>query len=236
MLLSRTDRDSAHMHVHWVAGLKKYCRHHASHLCRLVLNALEMAEEKYGVDIQPPLPHYDTIVYLSQYDKASVPVGLSVPLSDIVNQFDKGIVGQDQRVVAADHDCRAEKKLPSVTNRMNITETAGEYLYSGGPNGLGRIFVSVHNSTTDPSTGLKNIANAYKVLINLSREPRSTPDEQFVQPLPYHVHFETDGGTDHRATIFQTRLHILVFFIGNMDTLVETRSCPGILYLNTCKR
>ena len=100
---------------------------------------------------------------------------------------------------------------PSITNRMNITETAAKLLYSGGPNGLGRIFVLVHNATTNHSTGLKNIANAYEVLINLSRKSRSAPDGQFVQPLPYRVHFETDGGTDHRATLFQTRLHILVF-------------------------
>ena len=94
---------------------------------------------------------------------------------------------------------------------MNTTETAGKSLYSGGPNGLGCIFVLVHNETTYPSTGLKNIANAYKVLINLSRKSRSVPDDQFVQTLPYRVHFETDGGTDHRDTLFQTRLNILVF-------------------------
>ena len=41
--------------------------------------------------------------------------------------------------------------IPSITNRMNITETSGESLYIGGPNGLGRIFVLVYNATTDPS-------------------------------------------------------------------------------------
>ena len=51
-------------------------------------------------------------------------------------------------------------------NRMNITETAGEFIYSGGTNGLGSIFVLVHNATTDPSTGLKYIENSYEVLIN----------------------------------------------------------------------
>ena len=100
--------------------------------------------------------------------------------------------------------------VPSVTNRMNITETAGEYLFSGGPNGLGRIFVLVHNTTTDPSTGPRHIVNVYEVLINLSRKSRSAPDDQFVHPLPYRLHFETHGGLSHRDIIFQNILHILV--------------------------
>ena len=110
--------------------------------------------------------------------------------------------------------------VPSVTNHINITETTGKLIYSGGPNGLGRIFVSVHNATTNPSTGIKHIENGYEVLINLSIKSRSAPDDQFVQPLTYRMHFETDGGTYHRATIFQTRLHILVFFLLETWTLL----------------
>ena len=127
--------------------------------------------------------------------------------------------------------------VPSVTNRMIMTETAGESLYSGGPNGLGRIFVSVHNETTNPSTGFKHIANSYEVLINLSRKSRSAPDDQLVQPLPYYVYFETDGDTYHRAMLFSNQISYLgLFMIGNMDTLVTTRGCPGLSDLNTCRR
>ena len=104
MLLLRTYRDIDHPHVHWVTGLKKYLRNHASHLCRLIVNDLEMDKEKYGVYIQPLLPHYDVIVYLGQYEKSSVPVGRSVPLTAVGNQSDRGTVGQDQRVVTADYD------------------------------------------------------------------------------------------------------------------------------------
>ena len=127
--------------------------------------------------------------------------------------------------------------VPSITNRMNITETAGESLYIGGTNGLGRIFVSVYNATTGTSTGLKHITNAYKELIDLSIKSRSVPDYQFFQPLPYRVHFETDGGTYHIATLFSNQIAYLgLFFIGNMDTLVETCGFPGLSYLKTCKR
>ena len=129
-----------------------------------------MDKDEDGVDIQPILPHSDAIVYLGQDDRASTPVCRSVPLAAAGKQYARGIVGQDQRVVAADHDWRAEKMVPSVTNCMNITETAGKFLYSGGSNGLGRILVSVHNATTNSSDGIKHIGNAYKVLIHLSRK------------------------------------------------------------------
>ena len=55
------------------------------------MDALEISEEKDGVDIQPLLPHSDAIVYLGQDDKSSVPVGRSVPLSDIGKKSDRVI-------------------------------------------------------------------------------------------------------------------------------------------------
>ena len=79
MILSLTDRYSDHLHAHWVAGLMKYWRHHASYLCRLIVNPLEIAKEKYVVDIKSLLPHSDAIVSLGQDNKISVTVGRSVP-------------------------------------------------------------------------------------------------------------------------------------------------------------
>ena len=42
-----------------------------------------MAKEKDGGDIQTLLPHSDAIMYIGQYDKASVPVVFSVPLTSV---------------------------------------------------------------------------------------------------------------------------------------------------------
>ena len=112
------------------------------------------------MNIRPILPHYDVILYLGKYDKASVTVGHLVPITYLTNKSPREIFVQDQRVIDAYHDWNYEKVIPSVALHMNITETAGEYLYSGGPNGLGSIFVSVHNKTTDRSTGIKHITHA----------------------------------------------------------------------------
>ena len=84
-------------------------------------------------------------------------VGTSVPLTDVTNKSSRAIVGQDQRLIAADHDWDAEKVITSITLRMNITETYDISIYSDGTNGLGIIFVLVHNATTNRSTGLKHI-------------------------------------------------------------------------------
>ena len=64
MLLFFTDRYNSHPHAHWVAGLKKYLRHHASHLRRLIEDDLEMAKKEYGMNIEPLLQRSDVILYL----------------------------------------------------------------------------------------------------------------------------------------------------------------------------
>ena len=142
------------------------------------------------------------ILYLVQDDKYIVHVGRLIPLSDVAHQSTRAIVGQYQIVITADNYWNAEKSISSVTLRMNITEIAGKYLYSGGPNGLRRIFFLVNSITTDGSTGLKHIVNAYEALINLSIKSSSVPYGQFIQPLTYHMHFEADGSVDHRGTHF----------------------------------
>ena len=54
-----------------------------------------MAEEKYGVDIQPLLPHSDVIMYLGQDDKARLPVERSVPLAAVGKKSPRRKVVQD---------------------------------------------------------------------------------------------------------------------------------------------
>ena len=78
MFLFRSYISNAHPRAQWVAGLNKYWQHHASHLCRLIEDDLEMAEKEDGMNIELLLPYYDVIMYLVQDDKESVHVGRSV--------------------------------------------------------------------------------------------------------------------------------------------------------------
>ena len=99
-----------------------------------------MDEKEDVMNIKPLLPHSDVILYLGQDDKASVHVGRSVPLSDVTQQSTGAIVGQYQIFITADHDWNYERVIPSVTLRMDITQTYGKSLYSGGTNVPGYIF------------------------------------------------------------------------------------------------
>ena len=69
MLLLRADRYNSRPNAHWVAVLKKYWRHHASHLCQIIDDAMEMAEKEDDMNIKPLLPHSDVILYLGQDGK-----------------------------------------------------------------------------------------------------------------------------------------------------------------------
>ena len=50
---------------------------------------------------------------------------------------------------------------------MNIKSDAGDFLYSGGEEGGGRVYASVYDDTFDPSTGIKHVANLLHVMRNI---------------------------------------------------------------------
>ena len=95
---------------------------------------MEITEKEDGTNIEALPPHSDAILYLGQYEKVSVPIGRLVPIADVTKKSPREIIRQDQRVITADHDWNDEKVIPYVTLFMNITETAGKSLYSGGTN------------------------------------------------------------------------------------------------------
>ena len=184
------------------------------------------------MNIEPLPSHYDVILFLGQDYKERVHVGRSWLFYDVTQQSTREIVGQYQIAITADHDWNEEKVIPPVTLRMNITEIAGKCLYSVGTNVLRRIFILVHNATTDGSTGIKHIVNMYQAPINLSIKSRSAPSDQFIHPLTYHVWFENGDGNDHRGTTFPNQVVYLgIFLVGNMETLVVNSGCPGIYTL-----
>ena len=54
------------------------------------------------------------------------------------------------------------------------------------------------------------------------------------RPAPYLVLVECDGGPYQNLGHLANQISLFVLlFVGNMDKLIETRSCPGLSYLNT---
>ena len=94
---------------------------------------------------------------------------------------------------AADHDFSCEALVSSVLHNMHLCSDPGESLYSGGPQGNGISYVSVHDRTLDPSSGLKHAAHFHEYLIYITKEQNSLLAEEDnvdlikVRSLMFHV-------------------------------------------------
>ena len=113
---------------------------------------------------------------------------------------------------------------------MNITSDAGDSICIVDKEEVGCVYVSVHYTTFDPSTGINNSANLLRVM----RTRIGTNESS----CPFHlVGLKTDGGGDHNYKHVQNQLALFVLFLlGNTDKLNMTHGCPGIYFLNTAER
>ena len=96
--------------------------------------------------------------------------------------------------------------------------------------GVGRVYVSVHNATFDPSTSIKHAANLLRVMRT------SICTNESLCPF-YLVVLETDGSgnNNHKHVINNLALFDL-FILGNMDKINMTHRCPIIYFLDTTER
>ena len=74
------------------------------------------------------------------------------------------IVAERREPITSDHELNTEHLLPTVTHSMNTKSDTGGSLYIGGDEGGGRVYVSVHDATFDPSTGRNHISNILRVM------------------------------------------------------------------------
>ena len=171
-------------------------------------------------------------------DKAGVPVGRTIPISASARQSNRVLMEPGQTPQASDHDFLSKRGTVSGIHRMNISNNPGDSLYSGGPDGHGRGYVTTHNATLDPSSGLKHIAHFYQYMLHVAREQSAVEDiEQLRKELPYVVLIETDGGPDHNLTFLKNILSLFgLFLVGNMDKLTATRCCSGLSFMNVAER
>lgn len=217
----RSARDISHPHAHYVNKMKLLWRSHASHLHRLLLAANECdARNRCHPD--------HALFYCGQDDKATVPVGRHIPIA-AGRQSNRVMAAQGSSVLAADHDWHAENLIPSVIHKMNITNNAGESLFSGGVHGNGRTYVSVHKATFDRSDCFKHCTNTLELL-----EQRALNG---LQEMPLLVHIDCDGGTDHNPE--HTR-NIMAYFAlfkkANIDKLSISKCVAGLSSTNTAER
>lgn len=236
VLQSRSSRDD-HPCGHWVSAMKKYWRHYYAMLFKLIAEYTTNDKEDF---IEPCLEPRVALCVTGCDDKTSIPIGRKTPISAIGNQSSRAIVSSETVPEAADHDWHCERLTPSVIHRMNISEDPSDSLYSGGTDGNGKTFVSIHNQTLDPSSGIKHTAHFYEYLCheaNSETHNSSSNNDSTKSSFPYSVLIEADGGPDHNLTFLSNKIALLgLFLIGNMDKLTATRGCPGLSYLNTAER
>ena len=187
-VLQTCDLRNEHPHGHYNAKLKQIWQANmaALHLLLEQANNLSVSPEDREFVHEP----IKAIAVFGQDDKAKAPVGRNVAVCATRSQSLRAIVKDGDIPSAADHDWHSENIIPSVTLRMNISNNAGNSLYSGGKDGSGCIYVSLHDATFDPSNCLKHSANLFRVL-------RSSLDDTSSSCPFYSVGLETDGGGDH---------------------------------------
>ena len=100
-------------------------------------------------------------------DKCGIPIGfLGNPVEAVSRSTVKAIVPQNTEVVAADHDVSILKLTPSVVLSMNIGEDPGDFLFGGGAEGNGQIFVALHDAIFKKSDCYHHVAMTIGVTRN----------------------------------------------------------------------
>lgn len=153
-LQARNARDDLHPCGHYVAAFKRMWQYNSSFIHQLILDYLY----KDGRDKVPTLQPIDAFWKIGVDDKTSIPVGRYVPVASVQKQSSRAPMLPGIELLATDHDWCCEKLIPSVIQLMNNSADPGELLFSGGPNGNGRTFVSFHDRTLDPSSSMNAIA------------------------------------------------------------------------------
>ena len=102
-------------------------------------------------------------IYVGQDDITSIPVGRTFPIAASSHQSARDIIPMGKEVCIADHDWRAEKIVPSVTHQMNFTNIAVDSLFSGGESRNDLVYVSIHATKLDKSSGMKHATNLYNI-------------------------------------------------------------------------
>ncbi len=146
--------------------MKKCWRYDFSVLFALFDCYAQLDEEDKG----PCLAAIYAISANGSNDKAGISVARDVPISATANQSVRPMVPDGNVPLTVDHDWSCEDLVPIVIHWINISADPTDSQFSGGRDGHGRTFVSLHDKTLDPSNGLKHMAHFYAYLLHRARE------------------------------------------------------------------
>ena len=102
---------------------------------------------------------------------------------------------------------------------MNQSLDPANSLYSGGLEGTGRAYVSLHDAILDPSNGWKHAAHLARFIVRIANEQDFILSHdnpvKYVKDQAYLVLMECDGGLDHNLTFLQiSYLYLNCFWWG----------------------
>ena len=92
------------------------------------------------------------------------------------------------------------------------------------------MYVSIHDATFEPSTGIKHNVNLLRVMRNIIGINESS------RPF-YLVGLDIYGDGDHNHKHIQNQLALFgIFLLGKMDKINVIRGCSGLSFINTAER
>ena len=225
------ERDYSHPCDHWNSDMKRYWRYGMSHKISLMTDYKNSIENDKEACELPT----NAIIMERCDDKSNIQVENVIPLEDTPRKSNRAIFLSSNSVQACDHDYGGfSKTVTSVIHNMNQSINPGDWLYSGGPDGMGRTFVSLHDGIFDASSGYKHAAHFHQFLLYLAHSYNRGLDTSIedVKSLEYMVLIECDDGPDHNLTFLANHLSLLgLLLVGNMEKINATCGCPGLSYL-----
>ena len=156
----KKNRGKNNDHAHYTAAQK---------LCyRLDLSKLRgmLKDAQMEVTSLCDLPWFHLVETHSVDDKCGVDVSKpDCPVVATSHSKTKAILPANTEVHGSVHDYSCYKATPSLSARLHIEEKPTESLFSGGKEGLGKIFVSVHDAIFEKS----NCFNHNAVSLHITR-------------------------------------------------------------------
>ena len=132
----------------------------------------EAASEAMDIEGEIDILPWDEAIYaIGMDDKTGISIAQDTPTSATAHESGQVLVREGDTNQAADHNWGCDKLTPSVRLQMNIGKDPAESLFSGGPQGNGKISVALHDAVFESSDFFTHNASA---LLDMERHARDS--------------------------------------------------------------